>query len=618
VAQVQDEWDDAEQNPETGAMYMDSSDLELTEDPNRGTPEQLVGMRFALAVPRGAVIHAATLRFTVDEVSTGSASLHISGELSPDSAAFSDADFDLSRRTRTAASVDWSPTEWTVVGESDAAQTTPELGSVVEELVNQSAWVGGNHITLFIEGSGERTAESYDGAAGSAPVLRVLYSEGAATSTCGDAHCDSDETCHSCEEDCGACPTDCGDGTCEGSETCSNCQSDCGTCPPSSYVDDTFEADDGAPGEVVGSYFDYGAYLASGAVNAGAYDDYDFVKDGLSGRYVLDIIGSHFLVDNNDEDIEPTESRDNSGSGDPDPCEDGAYPTNRYPFTVREDNVTVRGGVLHGYFPGSYPHIGVPQTADWDWAYCNSAALLFHGVAGGHSDGVRITSAWDAIRVGPNWVVENAWLSHVHDDLLENDNHQSGVFKDSLVDGTFQGLSQRDDTGGGADQTVVVSGSVIRIQAYPYKVWRDNKDQRFGALFKTDAVAPRIVLKNTVVAIDPDAFAPGGSTHTYSSMWDNTWLNVDVSQCENNVLLWMPSGVGGNESDLAASLDDVLQNMPSACFTRVETDPSVARALWLAAKQNWIDCHPLVGRMAGDPASDFNRCTAGEFGGFGD
>ncbi|MBW2527765.1 MAG: hypothetical protein JRI23_26525 [Deltaproteobacteria bacterium] len=440
----------------------------------------------------------------------------------------------------------------------------------------------------------------------------------ASSATCGDDTCDGPETCQSCADDCGACSTECGDGTCEGSESCSSCASDCGTCPPSSYVDDTFETDDGAPGEIVASYFEYGAYLASGAVNAGAYDDYDFEKDGLSGRYVLDIIDSHFLVDNNDEEIEPTEVRDNSGDGDPDPCADGAYPTNRYPFTVRRPNITVLGGLLHGYFPGSDPHVGVPQNADWDWAYCNSAALLFKGADNGHVDGIRITSAWDGIRVGPSFTVENAWISRVRDDVLENDDFHSGVFEDSLVDGTFQGFSQMDGSGGGAGETVELSGNVIRIAAYPYKVARDDKDQLFGALFKSDAVAPRIVLRNNLIAVDPDSFVPGGSTHTFDRQWDNTWLNVDESACQNNVFLWMPSDVGGNDSDLSSALADVMQNMPASCFSRIETNPAVARSLWEQAKQNWIDCHPRVRRLTIDPASDFSRCTAGDFGGFGD
>ena len=42
----------------------------------------------------------------------------------------------------------------------------------------------------------------------------------------------------------------------------------------------------------------------------------------------------------------------------------------------------------------------------------------------------------------------------------------------------------------------------------------------------------------------------------------------------------------------------------------------MARDRWQQAKQNWIDCHPRVSRIAGDPASDPARCEAGTFGGY--
>ncbi len=51
---------------------------------------------------------------------------------------------------------------------------------------------------------------------------------------CGDEECSVDESCESCEEDCGECPAEptCGDETCNGTETCTTCADDCGACPP--------------------------------------------------------------------------------------------------------------------------------------------------------------------------------------------------------------------------------------------------------------------------------------------------------------------------------------------------------------------------------------------------
>ncbi|MEA2036607.1 MAG: MopE-related protein, partial [Nanoarchaeota archaeon] len=49
---------------------------------------------------------------------------------------------------------------------------------------------------------------------------------------CGDSECNGDETCSTCETDCGVCPPTCGDSECNGDETCSTCETDCGVCPP--------------------------------------------------------------------------------------------------------------------------------------------------------------------------------------------------------------------------------------------------------------------------------------------------------------------------------------------------------------------------------------------------
>jgi len=55
-------------------------------------------------------------------------------------------------------------------------------------------------------------------------------------SVCGNDICEDDETCSTCEADCGACPvaptgTICGNDICEDDETCSTCEADCGACP---------------------------------------------------------------------------------------------------------------------------------------------------------------------------------------------------------------------------------------------------------------------------------------------------------------------------------------------------------------------------------------------------
>lgn len=55
---------------------------------------------------------------------------------------------------------------------------------------------------------------------------------------CGDSICESDESCETCESDCGKCAPKCGDGKCESTETCECCEKDCGACKPKPHCGD--------------------------------------------------------------------------------------------------------------------------------------------------------------------------------------------------------------------------------------------------------------------------------------------------------------------------------------------------------------------------------------------
>ena len=73
--------------------------------------------------------------------------------------------------------MNWSPVPWTSVGDAGLEQRTPEIKSIIQEIVNRSSWVAGNALAIFITGSGERTAESYNGRAAAAPLLHVEFDD---------------------------------------------------------------------------------------------------------------------------------------------------------------------------------------------------------------------------------------------------------------------------------------------------------------------------------------------------------------------------------------------------------------------------------------------------------
>jgi hypothetical protein len=52
---------------------------------------------------------------------------------------------------------------------------TPDLSSIVQEIVDRSGWDSGNDMAFIIEGSGQRVTKAYDGASASAPLLHVEW-----------------------------------------------------------------------------------------------------------------------------------------------------------------------------------------------------------------------------------------------------------------------------------------------------------------------------------------------------------------------------------------------------------------------------------------------------------
>ncbi|MEL7001217.1 MAG: T9SS type A sorting domain-containing protein [Bacteroidota bacterium] len=168
-------YDDAEEAV-SGKMYRTSSDLELVYDSYQSAGNQRVGMRFTgLSIPSGVTIENAYIQFTTDETSSGSSNLTIRGHDVNDSWSFGSSNYDISNRSLTSASVSWSPSSWTSVGQAGSGQRTPDIKSIIQEIVNRSGWNSGNDISIIINGSGKRTAESYNGSRSRAPLLVVEY-----------------------------------------------------------------------------------------------------------------------------------------------------------------------------------------------------------------------------------------------------------------------------------------------------------------------------------------------------------------------------------------------------------------------------------------------------------
>jgi len=168
--------------------------LRLTYSSGLGLSDvtQTVGLHFNdVSVPQGATITSAAIDFTVQSISTGTAEFDIVAEKSTNSAAFTSADNALSSRIdtpaeKTAASVTWTVPDW---DEAGVIEQSEDISSIIQELVNQTDWCGGNAISLFLTGTGQREAVSHDLISGDAPNLRITYDPDTIPSGAGNEGC---------------------------------------------------------------------------------------------------------------------------------------------------------------------------------------------------------------------------------------------------------------------------------------------------------------------------------------------------------------------------------------------------------------------------------------------
>ncbi len=165
--------DDVEERVSDGDIWLASSDLEIVEDSGGHGGDQIIGIRFqGIDIPKGSTITNTYIEFTADESHSGATSLTFEGQDTDDCSAFSASTSDVSSRPRTSASVNWSTVPaWS----SGRKYQTPDLSTLVQEIINRDGWVSGNDMAFIVSGAGKRVAETYDGESTKAALLHVEY-----------------------------------------------------------------------------------------------------------------------------------------------------------------------------------------------------------------------------------------------------------------------------------------------------------------------------------------------------------------------------------------------------------------------------------------------------------
>jgi len=98
----------------------------------------------------------------------------IRAENADDPVSFSATVSNISARPVTAAAVEWMPASWQT-NEAAAAELTPNLAGMVQQVVNRAGWTVTNALAFVISGSGQRIADACEKPGGTGAVLRVSW-----------------------------------------------------------------------------------------------------------------------------------------------------------------------------------------------------------------------------------------------------------------------------------------------------------------------------------------------------------------------------------------------------------------------------------------------------------
>ncbi|NBB79190.1 MAG: hypothetical protein GVY36_07040 [Verrucomicrobia bacterium] len=133
-----------------------------------------------LPMPEGMALIDARLRFVAAaDNDSSAATLNIRAQRSVNPSAVGNRPGDLLDRPLTETVLTWANVApWTVADESGGAQTSPDIGPVLRELIDAGYLEDGGDLALSVSGQGgSRSAWSFDGHPSRAPVLLLSFAE---------------------------------------------------------------------------------------------------------------------------------------------------------------------------------------------------------------------------------------------------------------------------------------------------------------------------------------------------------------------------------------------------------------------------------------------------------
>jgi hypothetical protein len=237
------------------------------------------------------------------------------------------------------------------------------------------------------------------------------------------------------------------------------------------------------------------------------------------------------------------------------------------------------GGVINGT---------APMDCTWHQSKNSNGGGITLNALNSVVDGIRIHNTHDPIvpLEGGNFVYKNCWISYARDDAIENDAFANGSFEDCLFDGVYCFYSARNPRKpgrdpqamaptGGPDSVVKFHNCLIWLRNMPGSGWGGGKG--YGNIWKlSDSRGPKIELVNNIFYIDKPA-----------------------EKCRSSRYNVTPQGLVKSEGNTVIFLGDKYPFDPEGF--KVINDNAEGKSLWEKARQDWIERHPYVGRVAGDP-----------------
>ena len=129
-----------------------------------------------VTIPQGSTIDSATIKFYTPASSSATGkSVTIDGN-DVNSAAIPTNEGHIRSATKTSATV-----SWTFGSISGGSIESPEIKTIVQEIVNRAGWASGNAMTIYLHtpttsSDWDLTVRTYDHSSGQAPHINITYS----------------------------------------------------------------------------------------------------------------------------------------------------------------------------------------------------------------------------------------------------------------------------------------------------------------------------------------------------------------------------------------------------------------------------------------------------------